>query len=158
MILCVTISGVVYPLLHETGHLLAGLIMKYEIISYGYQPTLYLIFRTDDNLLKIIIVAINGIIFPIFIYFILPKKHFVLWLNATVIVFVNLIVSVTSIVNGIIYVCSGNNLIDDIISVCMLSPKAIWCYNLMLCLMNVVMIYALIKSKPYKMVYEFLKK
>lgn len=151
-------SLIIYPILHEVGHLVGALIMRYEIQEIGIGSTLYITFITDAKELKVIFVTFSGMIFPFLLSLLIPGKYICLWLIKIVIITTGVVVIMLSLICMILYFFGVTMIDNDLISVVQLSPGLACCSLILSALIEIVFVYVLKYLSSFERIYDYLVK
>lgn len=151
-------SLIIYPVLHEVGHLVGALILHYDIKEISIGSTLYITFTTDDNALKAIFLAFSGMIFPFLLSWLIPGKYICLWIIKIAIIVTSMVVVLLSVIFVFLYSLGVTITNNDLISVVQLSPN-LTCYSIVLSvLIEIMFIYVLKYQRPFERLYDYLVK
>ena len=158
MIMSIGVSAFVYPLLHESGHLIAGALVGYDIVSYSFFPSPYITFLTDGDSEKIYFVSVFSVMLPILVSVLIPKKRTVLHLCACAVVFLDIVNTFIMLVYSILYMCGFSVTDNDATAVLRLCKDNGYTYYLSLALVFIIGLCVLLYKKPYNSIEQFLTK
>lgn len=123
VIVCMCAVSVIYPWLHETGHLLGALLMKCEVIHYSLFPPFCVFNMRSFNHISLLAVSFGGVVFPFLILFFVPDKYFYIWVVKIVLTIMNISYIVCSLGSILLMRAGVNVTTDDIVAVLMIYPE-----------------------------------
>ena len=151
-------SIIVYPLLHEAGHITAALIIGYEIKEIGIDSALYIRFMADSNVLKVLFVTFGGMVLPVLVSWLIPGRCFYLWLIKTVIIATGAVVVLLSVLSVVLCIAGFDIRENDLISVAEFSSASVCICLVLSVLIEALLFYVLKSQRPFERMYIFLLK
>ncbi len=158
MIMSIGVSAFVYPLLHESGHLIAGLLVGYDIVDYSIFPSPYITFLTDGDYEKIYFISVFSVVLPILVSVLIPKKIIAVHLCACAVVFLDISYTIIMAVYSVLYMCGFSVTDNDATAVLSLCKDNGYIYFLSLALVSIIGLCVLVYKKPYNSMEQFLTK
>lgn len=142
---------IVYPLLHESGHILVAIIMGAKITGFNLYPTPYVACETmfKNNILQVF-VGFGGTIIPFITVRILKFKFFWIWY----VLFATRVINALSIFLSIVSLCFfAKGIIwenEDAVKMVNIIPNASLVIFVSFLVLFVCETIGLIKENPYK--------
>ena len=158
MIMCIGTSVFVYPLIHETGHLLAGMMMDFDVVSYSLFPTPYITFLTDGNSMKMFFVSLFSVVLPLVVSLVIPKRNVAVRFFDCALVLLNIVNVIILFIYGVAYMFGISTSENDAGAVLSFSTGDSIVYFFSLSVILVFSIYILVYLKPYESLDRFLTK
>lgn len=142
-------SLLLYPIIHELGHVLTAILLKVKIIELRIFPSAYIICELDgQNERDCAIIAMGGLFFPFVILAFNKCQSFLCWYIITLIKLFYVISLMISNISIVIFY-STNLMIDyDIEPILIYFKEYSAVLLVVMCFMAIVMTLSIIKSKP----------
>ena len=143
------VAIILYPFLHESGHLVAAILVRAKVLDFNLLPLPYVMCDVSGvNTLGQAIIGFGGIIIPLVLTSIIKLKNFWFWYAQFLIKCISVYAVILSFIVVILYnygFIIGN---DDIIQVLKIFPNGTGILIMSLGLIITYGIFALKKQKP----------
>ncbi len=108
------VATVIYPLLHELGHIITSVLVGAEVVDMALLPVPSILCDVIGiNNLGLVVIGFGGMVFPVLISFFLPRRWFFVWYLRMLLQVVSILAIIISCVSVILMV----NPQDDMIQV-----------------------------------------
>ncbi len=153
--LCSTLF--VYPLLHELGHFLVGVLMGYDVLSFDLYGGFRMILSVEDNVAGVMLAAFAGVLFPMLCAMLLPSDRFLFWLIKIDIILMNGMVTACSAICVILHIY-GITVYDDIANLTDLYPQTVYVNFMIIVIIELITVIYIKKQKVLVHTHDFLSK
>ncbi len=142
-------SLLIYPLMHEMGHLIFSLAVGFSVADLTFLPTPSLgCFVDTSRTAAVICAGFGGIIFPLLMTSIRVPVRFKFWYIWFVIKGIGIFSILVSFVSIVMF-CSGTPLVnDDMTLIMQFAPRYTFFYYVLLMFLLTVTLLQLIRSSP----------
>lgn len=146
------VSVVVYPFLHEFGHVLAAWCVNAKVLKVTYFPVPSVLCEVGDmaNIGKVII-GFGGMVFPMLVARLISQKWFAFWYARMLLQGISIMAFVISIVSILL----RKNPQDDMVQVLQYWEYGRSMLLFILCVAVLLIIFLIVRDKPVKRLYEF---
>lgn len=147
------VAIIVYPFLHEGGHSLAALLVGADVVEFEILPIPYVMCNvaTLTNGQQILI-GVSGMLFPLLIAVIIPRKWFWSWYLRFILFFISLLAFAISVVTLILPNGATVNPQDDMLRVMSLWSDSRMSLTVALIVCAVLIVVMTILDRPVKMI------
>ena len=142
------VSIVIYPIMHEFGHLITALLANVRIVDINIFPLSYISCDMENATdLSVVAVGMGGMLMPFFISCVVKTNFFWLWYANIIIQFISLFSFVMSGVSALLFVFDIKVANDDVAQILNLLPNHQWIIIALLLLLTILIIVKIIRSK-----------
>lgn len=144
-----TTAILLYPLLHELGHVVASLVLGAEISNLKLFPLPSVMCKLNtSNVLYVVFVCFNGMLLPYMVSIIPPEKHFWNWYIWFVISGICLLSFVISIISIVSYRIGRPMANEDITQALIYAPQYHVLYIVVLVVLSLLRIVQIVHTHP----------
>ena len=147
---------IIYPLLHETGHLLATVVFGGKVVEFNLFPIPNILCDVV-NMEKgdLVFVGFGGVLFPLIVSLTINTKRFMAWYVLQLIKCISvlaLIISLISLLGQGYGICVENDDAATLLSFC---PELKNGFIVFIILLLFVSIFSLFRQHPFKHLYKY---
>lgn len=141
---------ILYPFLHEVGHLLVALLVGARITDFNIFPMPFIECEVSDiDITGQIFIGLGGIVFPFVLSMILKPKCFWGWYASFMLRGISVYSVILSIVAAVLYINENSWQKEDIVRILHLFPNGTGLFLTVLCIMGVYGLIRLWKEKLF---------
>lgn len=146
-----SVSVVIYPVLHEIGHIIFAVIfgIKIEEINLFSEFNILCCINATDKV-KVIFTGYGGFLFPMIISIVIKSKKFVLWCIIFFLKIVNIISLIISFFSLVAFLLDKPLMKDDISTILKIDNMSFFLTVSLLIFCFIVMILFFLKDEPIK--------
>ena len=151
VVLGLFIAIIIYPLLHEFGHLLIAIIVGANLVEFNLFPLPNVLFDVSEiSIMSNVMIGSGGIFLPFIFSITINSKKFWLWYIGFTIDIITCISFIISVVGCVLFSVSKPIENEDITQILYLCPDAIVLWMMIFIILIVYATYRMWKSHPIK--------
>ena len=155
VILGITVAVLIYPFLHEAGHSLAAFLVGAEVVEVEILPLPYVMCNVASLTNgQQIAIGVSGMLFPLLITVLIPRKWFWSWYVRFVLLFISFLAFAISAVTLILPNGATINPQDDMLRVVSLLSGSEMILKLCLIVGIALIVVLTILDRPAKTIYR----
>lgn len=150
------IAVIVYPFLHELGHLLAAVLFGAKVIEFHLLPIPNILCdSTGLSTFLLSLIGFSGMMLPFAISMLIHTNNYYLWYGGLILKGISLLSFIISIVGVFLYLCGSPIVNEDVTQIMNFNELSLWQVLLTVIIPTIICITAIIKDHPINRIFEF---